>query len=125
MGRKHKARNHSDMDANIIEFLMLEDSDVTASYIAQGIGMLRAADVTTRLNALHTKNIISKTKINKRVYWSIADNSPAAADDSVVTDNSTVAGNRNSVVAIDEFTSELCDNDNSPTKSIKRQGKHC
>ena len=83
MGRKHKANNHSQMDADLIEYLMLADSAVTARTIAQGLGLLRASDVAPRLNALYDSSIISKTKINKSVYWSIEDNSAATASGQV------------------------------------------
>ena len=90
MGRKQKARNRSTMDGNIIEFLMLaEESEITASDISVGIGMLRAADVTPRLNALHEKGIVRKNKINKRVYWSVTDDSAATND--VIPDSSNDA----------------------------------
>ena len=83
MGRKHKANNHSQMDADLIEYLMLADSAVTTRTIAQGLGLLRASDVAPRLNALYDSSIISKTKINKSVYWSIEDNSAATASGQV------------------------------------------
>ena len=65
---KHKNR----LDANIIEFLMLDpDSETTASNIALGIGLKSAKDVTNRLTVLHKQNIINRFKRGKRVYWSI------------------------------------------------------
>ena len=55
---------------------MLSDSNsITAREIAIAIGFRNAADVTPRLNALHTEGVISKERINKRVYWGIVQDS--------------------------------------------------
>ena len=89
MGKKQRASNHASMESNIIEFLMLSEADnITAKDIAVGIGLHNASDVTGRLNALHGKGIITKSRINKRVYWGVvqdnesdqADSPPTLAD---------------------------------------------
>ena len=51
------------------------DSETTATTIALGIGLHSAKDVTNRLTALHKRNIVSKSKRNRRVYWSIENTS--------------------------------------------------
>ena len=128
MVRKHKGRDHSALDANIIEFLMLADSNPTASTIAQGIGMQRASDVAQRLNALFEKGIISKAKLGKRVFWSIvSDADSPSSDDSIAlintpavdnhcaletddhTPSATAEANKGSAVSDSDYAAKLID----------------
>ena len=88
MGKKQRVNKHATIESNIIEFLMLSEADnITAKDIAVGIGLHSASDVTGRLNALHGKGIITKSRINKRVYWGVVQNNRP--------DSATVAGNEN------------------------------
>ena len=69
MSKSKKAKRT--IDGDIISFLMLADNEMTATQIAQGIGLNRAKDVNSRLTSLNNRNIVGRIKANHSVYWSV------------------------------------------------------
>ena len=123
MGNKKGKKGRTDLDANIIEYLMLEDDSQSARQIAEGIGKKSELKyVTNRLNTLKNKNIVTKlvSPQNKKVLWSIEN------DTSPINENyesTNIVHNENvsfSVVDIENNESEITDHndDNATDKAV-------
>ena len=70
MPKKLKSERDA-IEADIIEFLMMADSEQTASQIAKAIGLRKAKDVNNHLTALNNKQIVEKIKSNRNVFWTV------------------------------------------------------